>query len=58
MKPGDIVSLLIGWLRTLAGAVLLTAVVIAVLKLLGAPIGVRVDHIALAYLAGAYWLSK
>lgn len=59
MTVNAIASQIVSWLRTIAAILILAAVGLAVAKLLfPASIPFRIDHIALAYIAGAYWLSK
>lgn len=59
MTASAIASQIVFWLRTIAAILILAAIGLAVAKLLfPSTIAIRIDHIALAYIAGAFWLSK
>lgn len=49
----------LGWLRYAILAMLLVSVVVILLRSFGVSIPLRgLGHVELAYLAGAYWLTK
>lgn len=58
-SPGQIVAIVMQWLRWAAGIALLVLLTASLARHLGIVLPVRgVDHVTLAYLAGVYWLIK
>ncbi len=59
MNAQQVASQITGWLRTAILIMLLVTLAVVLLRSFGISIPLRgLGHIELAYLAGAYWLSK
>ena len=59
MTADAIVSQITGWLRKAILLLILVTLAVILLKAFGIVIPIRtLGHIELAYLAGAYWLTK
>lgn len=59
MNAKDISAEIIAWLRTFILTLVLISVSVILLKAFGVVLPIRtLGHIELAYLAGAYWLTK
>lgn len=59
MTAQAIASQVTAWLRTAIALMLLVSLAATLLRSFGISLPIRSpDHVTLAYLAGAYWLSK
>lgn len=59
MTADAIVSQIIGWLRKAILLLILVTLAVILVRAFGIVIPIRtLGHIELAYLAGAYWLTK
>lgn len=59
MTAQQLASQIIAWLRTAIALLILVSIAAELVRTLGVQLPIRsLDHIELAYLAGAYWLTK
>lgn len=59
MNANQIVSQVIAWLKTAIAAMLLLSIAVVLVKMFGVTLPIRtIGHVELAYLAGAYWLTR
>ena len=59
INTDTIVSLAIKWSRIVVHVSILVALLAILLKMFGIDLTLRTpNHVALAYIAGAYWLTK
>ncbi len=59
MTAQQLASQIIAWLRTAIALLILVSIAAELVRTLGVQLPIRsLGHIELAYLAGAYWLTK
>lgn len=59
MTAQQVIAQIIAWLRTAIALLILASIAAELVRVLGVQIPLRSPgHIELAYLAGAYWLTK
>lgn len=59
MNPNQIVSQITAWLKTAIVLLILVSLAVILLRAFGVTIPIRtIGHVELAYLAGAYYLTR
>lgn len=59
MTAQQVIAQIIAWLRTAIALLILVSIAAELVRILGVQLPIRsIGHVELAYLAGAYWLTK